>query len=254
MVKKVFSWPSWAGVLIFFTGLLCLYVLWRVWEGSSFLLLEQSQQPSQQEALRNSFDQRPGEEKFYHAHLMLDHHPQPLLLLNRDHRLILANKAAEDILEGVVQGILISSVFRNPDILDLIEKAFKGEKQEGLDFIMVTMPERVMKVYAIPVSEQSSQEVRHVMILLRDETATRNTERMRVDFLANASHELRTPLASLSGFIETLQGHARRDEAAQARFLHLMQGQTERMSRLVDDLLSLSRIELNEHIAPPDPG
>jgi two-component system phosphate regulon sensor histidine kinase PhoR len=68
--------------------------------------------------------------------------------------------------------------------------------------------------------------------------------------MANASHELRTPLASLSGFIETLRGHAKEDEVARERFLRIMAGQAQRMARLVDDLLSLSRIELNEHIPP----
>jgi two-component system phosphate regulon sensor histidine kinase PhoR len=79
-----------------------------------------------------------------------------------------------------------------------------------------------------------------------------NTERMRVDFLANASHELRTPLASLTLLIETLAGHARGDPAAQDRFLKLMQAQAERMARLIDDLLSLSKIELNEHVPPAE--
>jgi two-component system phosphate regulon sensor histidine kinase PhoR len=73
---------------------------------------------------------------------------------------------------------------------------------------------------------------------------------MRADFVANASHELRTPLASLSGFIETLQGPAKDDAAARQRFLGIMVEQTRRMSRLIDDLLSLSRVELNEHLRP----
>jgi two-component system phosphate regulon sensor histidine kinase PhoR len=73
---------------------------------------------------------------------------------------------------------------------------------------------------------------------------------MRSDFVANASHELRTPLASLRGFIETIQGPARGDPKAQQRFLGIMLDQTTRMSRLVDDLLSLSRLELKSHIAP----
>jgi two-component system, OmpR family, phosphate regulon sensor histidine kinase PhoR len=75
---------------------------------------------------------------------------------------------------------------------------------------------------------------------------------MRADFVANASHELRTPLSTLIGFIETLQGPAADDSDAQRRFLAIMQQQAERMSRLVDDLLSLSRIELNEHLPPTD--
>jgi two-component system phosphate regulon sensor histidine kinase PhoR len=86
--------------------------------------------------------------------------------------------------------------------------------------------------------------------VLRDLTREQQIERMRADFVANASHELRTPLASLSGFIETLQGAARHDEAAQARFLDLMRSQADRMKRLIDDLLSLSRIEMNEHVRP----
>jgi two-component system phosphate regulon sensor histidine kinase PhoR len=88
--------------------------------------------------------------------------------------------------------------------------------------------------------------------MFRDETEIRQVERTRADFLANASHELRTPLASLSGFIETLRGHAKDDAGARERFLSIMQAQAGRMSRLVDDLMSLSRIELGEHIAPAD--
>ena len=93
-------------------------------------------------------------------------------------------------------------------------------------------------------------EGRLVLLTLRDETDILRSERTRADFLANASHELRTPLASLTGFIETLRGHARDDPAARERFLGIMHGQAERMRRLIDDLLSLSRIELNEHVPP----
>jgi two-component system, OmpR family, phosphate regulon sensor histidine kinase PhoR len=76
---------------------------------------------------------------------------------------------------------------------------------------------------------------------------------MRVDFVANASHELRTPLASLLGFIETLQGPARGDAAARERFLEIMRAQAQRMTRLIEDLLSLSRIELRAHVPPEGP-
>jgi two-component system phosphate regulon sensor histidine kinase PhoR len=85
---------------------------------------------------------------------------------------------------------------------------------------------------------------------LRDIAAARRSDRMRADFVANASHELRTPLASLLGFVETLRGPARDDEAARDRFLAIMHEQATRMARLIDDLLSLSRIEMNEHVPP----
>jgi two-component system phosphate regulon sensor histidine kinase PhoR len=76
---------------------------------------------------------------------------------------------------------------------------------------------------------------------------------MRADFIANASHELRTPLAALLGFVETLQGTAKDDAAARTKFLNIMQAQATRMARLIDDLLSLSRIELNAHLKPNTP-
>jgi two-component system phosphate regulon sensor histidine kinase PhoR len=88
---------------------------------------------------------------------------------------------------------------------------------------------------------------------IHDLTPLRRVEEMRADFVANASHELRTPLASLSGFIETLQGSARDDAAARERFLAIMKQQAFRMARLIDDLLSLSRIELNVHVRPVTP-
>jgi len=89
-----------------------------------------------------------------------------------------------------------------------------------------------------------------VLVIFDDITQARLTERMRVDFVANASHELRTPLATLSGFIETLQGPAAEDEPARRRFLEIMAREAARMSRLIDDLLSLSRIELDKHVRP----
>ncbi len=92
-----------------------------------------------------------------------------------------------------------------------------------------------------------------MLLTFEDLSEQRVTERMRVDFVANASHELRTPLASLLGFVETLQGPARNDAGARDRFLAIMREQGLRMARLVDDLLSLSRIELRAHLAPETP-
>src|SRR5205823_10733377 len=88
------------------------------------------------------------------------------------------------------------------------------------------------------------------VITLHDITALKRADEMRADFIANAGHELRTPLSTLLGFIETLRGPARDDTAAHERFLGIMHEQAGRMARLVDDLLSLSRVELHEHVAP----
>ncbi len=111
--------------------------------------------------------------------------------------------------------------------------------------------ERVYVVRIAPVElPEADIEAGFFLLSFRDISELRHIDRMRSDFVANASHELRTPLASLRGFIETIQGPAKSDAKAQQRFLGIMLDQTTRMSRLVDDLLSLSRLELKSHIAP----
>jgi two-component system phosphate regulon sensor histidine kinase PhoR len=109
--------------------------------------------------------------------------------------------------------------------------------------------ERFWRISASPLAVEAGS-ARQAVVRFRDETDALRMERMRADFLANASHELKTPLASLQGFIETLKGHARDDERARDRFLDIMAAQTARMSRMIADLLALSRIELAEHISP----
>ena len=108
----------------------------------------------------------------------------------------------------------------------------------------------VERLFQVHVAAFYSAWPRFVALTLHDATESRRLEQMRVDFVANASHELRTPLASLLGFIETLQGPARDDPEARERFLGIMLEQARRMARLVDDLLSLSRIEQNLHLQP----
>jgi two-component system phosphate regulon sensor histidine kinase PhoR len=112
--------------------------------------------------------------------------------------------------------------------------------------------ERTFEVHIGPLQgdEPSTGLQAGVVLFFRDLTSARRLEAMRADFVANASHELRTPLASVLGFIETLQGPARDDAGARERFLEIMRGQAQRMKRLIDDLLSLSRIEMRAHLPP----
>jgi two-component system phosphate regulon sensor histidine kinase PhoR len=106
--------------------------------------------------------------------------------------------------------------------------------------------ERVYRVTASSVGHGTDLFV----LVFEDQSETRRIDRMRADFIANASHELRTPLASIAGFIETLRGPARNDAAAREQFLPIMQSQTGRMARLIDDLLSLSRLEMKPYLKP----
>ena len=118
----------------------------------------------------------------------------------------------------------------------------------------VTLPvpvPREVRAAVVPMDPPIADGGRAVVVL-SDRTRERAVERMRADFVANVSHELRTPLASLIGFIETLRGPAADDPPAQLRFLGIMGEQAARMNRLIDDLLSLSRIELIEHQPPSE--
>lgn len=164
-------------------------------------------------------------------------------------RIVLANAAARDLFRIQREGALLVSALREPGVLEALDEALFGGIARTTDYSGVGAQTRHWRALTRPLP--STQPDRALALLvLRDETDVRRMELMRVDFLANASHELKTPLASLAGFIETLKGHARDDEKARDRFLDIMSIQADRMSRLVADLLSLSRIELNEHIPP----
>jgi two-component system, OmpR family, phosphate regulon sensor histidine kinase PhoR len=163
-------------------------------------------------------------------------------------RVVMANRAARDLLRLSREGALLVSVLRDPTVLEAVDEALFGGVARSVAWAAAGTQARHWQAQVRPLPAIDDR--RLALVVLRDETDVRRMELMRVDFLANASHELRTPLASLAGFIETLKGHARDDPKARDRFLDIMGAQAERMSRLVADLLSLSRIELNEHIPP----
>jgi two-component system phosphate regulon sensor histidine kinase PhoR len=182
--------------------------------------------------------------------------PDPLLLIEggaRDEpasrRFLFANAAARDLLRIQRPHGPLATAIRAPEVLDAVEEALYERRAGHAVYELRGVQDRVWQARALPLTQAGTSGLLAVL-WLRDETEIRRIERTRADFLANASHELRTPLASLSGFIDTLRGHARDDPAARARFLTIMHGQAERMRRLIDDLMSLSRIELGEHIPP----
>ncbi|MDO8800800.1 cell wall metabolism sensor histidine kinase WalK [Phenylobacterium sp.] len=164
-------------------------------------------------------------------------------------RFVMVNEAARDLLRIQYDAGLLVTAIRDPQVLEAVDEALFGGFDSQAVYELGGTQARVLKAFAKPLGTAPDGS-RLALLVLRDETDIRRAEQTRADFLANASHELRTPLASLSGFIETLRGHARTDEGAREKFLTIMSTQAERMARLIDDLLSLSRIELNEHIAP----
>lgn len=145
----------------------------------------------------------------------------------------------------------LALVMRDPDLIDAIAQVTNGGGRQVIELVERVPLERTFRIHIAALDGPGG---RHpVLLTFEDLSEQRVTERMRVDFVANASHELRTPLASLLGFVETLQGPARNDAGARDRFLAIMREQGLRMARLVDDLLSLSRIELRAHLAPETP-
>ncbi|WP_408962343.1 phosphate regulon sensor histidine kinase PhoR [Neorhizobium sp. BETTINA12A] len=181
----------------------------------------------------------------------------PAFVLGEDITVLYQNKAAEKAFGTLSPGSHLSARLRSPGILDMVRETIATDEPNQIEHSERLPSERVYTLRIAPIDlgqpiQQSSEVVVQKLYLLsfRDISELRRIDRMRSDFVANASHELRTPLASLRGFIETLQGPARSDPAAHERFLAIMFDQATRMSRLVDDLMSLSRLELKSHIAP----
>jgi len=175
--------------------------------------------------------------------------PEPAILVGADGRADAANGRAYDLLPGLKLGEPLVLALRAPDVVDAQRRVMASGEVETVSWSERVPVERLFDVTVAPLLSAEADAVA-TLVTLRDRTELRRVERLRVDFIANASHELRTPLASLLGFIETLQGSARDDPRARERFLAIMREQGLRMSRLIDDLLSLSRIEQKQHVQP----
>jgi two-component system phosphate regulon sensor histidine kinase PhoR len=173
--------------------------------------------------------------------------PDPVMLIGRDGTVLMANEHLRAALDADPRGLHLSATVRAPAVLDAVNEVMRGGEAHHADYDVRFPVPRSFHAYVAPAGHKDGG---MAIVVLRDLTREQQIERMRADFVANASHELRTPLAALSGFIETIQGAAKNDEKAQAKFLGLMRSQAARMSRLIDDLLSLSRIEMNEHVRP----
>jgi len=174
----------------------------------------------------------------------------PVVVIDGDATVLAQNNAAEKAFGPLLAGLHISTRWRSPGILDMIRETIETGEPNQIEHSERLPSERVYIVRSAQVEDPAGTLPQLFLLSFRDISELRRLDRMRSDFVANASHELRTPLASLRGFIETLQGPARGDPKAQERFLAIMLDQATRMSRLVDDLLSLSRLELKAHIAP----
>lgn len=183
---------------------------------------------------------------------LLEGVPAPSILLDSRGQVLGFNGLAQDFLPALRRDHHISSFIRDPGVLDAVAGA-GGQPHQIVGYEQRVPIERHMEATVSWIGTAASRRPERapaILLHLRDLTEQERLDRLRTDFIANASHELRTPLASLLGFIETLQGAARDDAAAREHFLQIMARQAHRMTRLIDDLLSLSRIEMRAHLKP----
>src|SRR6202171_6148440 len=178
--------------------------------------------------------------------------PDPAVLLDRAGRVIHLNAAAAQLAPALRRNELAQFALRSPEIITALREAIATTEPRRATYLDHVPVDRWMEliITPVPVPTLFGGTDKCMLMTFHDQTPLRRVEEMRADFVANASHELRTPLAALSGFIDTLQGPAKEDAKARERFLGIMHTQATRMARLIDDLLSLSRVELSAHVRP----
>lgn len=177
---------------------------------------------------------------------LADSVPDPLVIFSRDGSSVHVNEAAKNAFAPMTVGASVQLKFRTPEMQQLIRDVISKGGVVEIEYAEKVPVERWFSVTAVAVGDDTELFV----LVFKDQSESRRIERMRSDFIANASHELRTPLASVAGFIDTLKGSARNDPKAQEQFLQIMEGQAARMARLIDDLLSLSRLEMKPYLKP----
>ncbi|KQT44278.1 hypothetical protein ASG47_17125 [Devosia sp. Leaf420] len=176
------------------------------------------------------------------------------LVLDQRGAVAYRNRAALRQYPNVQPGKVLTLVMRNPELVSAVDATLRTGMPHSFELHETLPSETWDRVTVAPIrqpdSDWLSEGGRHLLVTFQSLTELKRVDAMRTDFIANASHELRTPLASLLGFIDTLLGPAARDAVAREKFLGIMRGQADRMSRLIDDLLSLSRIEMYQHVRP----
>lgn len=186
---------------------------------------------------------------------VLDSLPDPLLMLGRESRIMGANQAARALFGSGTKDRPLSGIIPDVDVLEAVDSVLSGEMiSSQLEWRRGKSGDasRIFQIRMepLPIADDEAHQGAVAVLALHDISALKKIEQLQADFVANASHELRTPLSIISGFVETLLTSAKDDEEAREKFLGIMQAQTSRMSQLVEDLLSLSKIQLQDDTAP----
>ena len=175
--------------------------------------------------------------------------PDPLLIIDQRLHVIEFNSASEELLGSIIKNKNIFSVLRIPELGELIDESQKKRKPIEAEVNLIYPSERIYKIWISGSRDVGKNKLSFIRLF--DTTAEHNLQNLQKDFIANASHELKTPISVIIGYCETLLSEKNTKKNIKESFLKTMGNEAERMSRLVNDLLSLSRIERTE-FSPPD--
>jgi len=176
-----------------------------------------------------------------------------VFIVDSDRKITFVNKSGSKKFGKNLVGLDFVQIIRDPGCLKAIAKTIKGRKSSQVEVLLqagIRITYRVNVSRLGPKSPPNDNGVARAVISLEDISHIREAQIMRSDFVANVSHELRSPLTAINGFIETLKGAAKNDEQAREKFLGIMEDESQRMVRLIEDLLSLSKVQASEHVAP----
>lgn len=182
-----------------------------------------------------------AEDNFEQLSALID---EAVILLDASGVVVRANDKAFALLGAHISGYPLDWFLRQPEFTAALAAARTEGKVSDLPYTRMDKVRRDFRIRLAPSSDG------HVMLVISDDTSQFSVDRIHSDFVANVSHELRSPLTAVNGFIETLQDGAVEDEEARGHFLDIMKMEADRMQRLIDDLLSLSRVEAQEHNSP----
>ena len=184
--------------------------------------------------------------------ILVDTLPDILIMVNDEQQIVRTNRAARAIFGQNLAKKQLRDVIGSDYLFDAVTSVIQDLKGREIEFRIEDPVLRdflaIIERFPVPSANGIS-----TVITMNDITELKSVEQMRADFVANASHEIRTPLASIKGFLETLMGPAKDDKDAHEQFMPIMLEQADRMQQLINDLLSLSKIEMNAHSVPTDP-
>ncbi|MBT4134260.1 ATP-binding protein [Amylibacter sp.] len=175
----------------------------------------------------------------------------PVFVVDPNRKISFINKSAKMRYTEAYSGQLFSELISSKKCIDALEAVLNGVPNASANVILQEVVPTSFRV-SLSRLDADSEPLPSCVLSFEDVSHIQEAEQMRHDFVANVSHELRSPLTALSGFVETLQGNAANDKEARERFLEMMSNEADRMARLIGDLLSLSKLQASERVAPTE--